>query len=99
LAGLQVLGTDLHIGGTFDRAGVEAWGDPPQADFPAASLATWHFGPRVDTWSTPGGTNGWVTALTTLDGRSLVVRGLLHRRGGRRAAASAVARYYARRQP
>ena len=70
---LQVLGTRLYVGGTFDRAGVRSFTDPPDAGFPASNLAVWEH--AEGTWSSPGGTDHHVTSFTTLDGRSLVVGG------------------------
>jgi trimeric autotransporter adhesin len=69
---LQPLGTDLYVGGTFDTAGVLAGVDP---GFAAQNLAVWHLGTEDGRWSTPGGTDEPVQALTTLDGRSLVLGG------------------------
>jgi len=73
---LQVLGNDVWLGGTFERAGVTSWTDPPGEGFAAPNLAVWRdFASDTANWATPGGTDHQVTAFTTLDGRSLVVGG------------------------
>jgi trimeric autotransporter adhesin len=83
---MRVLGNQLYVGGTFQRAGVTAWTDPPGDGFDASNLAVWDF--VQDTWSTPGGTDHHVTSFTTLDGRSLVIGGWFDHAGP--IAASAV---------
>lgn len=69
---LQVLGTDLYVGGTFDTAGVLLLSAPPQLGFAARNLAVWHCG-TDGCWATPGGTDEPAMAFTTLDGTKLVV--------------------------
>lgn len=86
---LQVLGTELYVGGTFDRAGVTSFTDPPDAGFPASNLAVWKY--AEGTWSTPGGTDHHVTSFATLDGHSLIVGGWFDHAGS--IAASAVVEY------
>jgi hypothetical protein len=89
VAAMQLLGTDLYVGGTFDTAGVEARSEPPVAGFAASNLAVWHSERKEEpSWSTPGGTDGSITSFTTLDGRSLVMGGVFATAGG--VAASAV---------
>ena len=83
---LQVLGTDLYVGGTFERAGVKSFTDPPDEGFPASNLAVWDL--TEDRWSTPGGTDHHVTSFATLEGRSLVIGGWFDNAGP--IAASAV---------
>ncbi len=82
--GLQVLGPDLYVGGTFDTAGVLEWTAPTNPGFAAQNLAVWHFGREGGGWSSPGGTDEPVMAFATLDGRSLVI-------GGHFAAAGPIA--------
>lgn len=84
---IEVLGTDLYIGGLFERAGVTV--DPPGDGFQASNLAVWRdFGSEGARWSTPGGTDYQVTSFTTLDGRSLIIGGWFDRAGA--VAASGV---------
>ena len=87
---LTVLGGDLYIGGTFDTAGVVQLATPPELGFSAANLAVWHFGTDGG-WTTPGGTDQPVMALTTLDGSQLVLGGWFGAAGP--IAASGVAEY------
>ena len=82
---LQVLGTELYVGGTFDRAGVTSFTDPPDAGFPASNLATWSY--AEGTWRTPGGTDHHVTSFATLGGRSLIVGGWFDHAGSTSASA------------
>jgi len=79
---LQVLGTDLYVGGLFTTAGVESWTQPPGEGFAAAGLAVWHVDAADGTWSAPGATDEPVAAFATLDGRSLVVGGWFGSAGG-----------------
>jgi uncharacterized membrane protein len=71
---LRLLGADLYIGGWFDTAGVTP-GTPSTGGFAAQNLAVWHLAEEGHVVSTPGGTDQQVQALTTLDGRTLVVGG------------------------
>lgn len=87
---LQVLGDTLYVGGTFDTAGALPLAAPPQPGFAASNLAAWHFS-TDGSWSTPGGTDEPVMALTTPDGATLVVGGWFGSAGP--IAASGVAVY------
>ena len=88
VSALQVLGSDLYVGGTFDTAGVESWTRPSGQGFPASNLATWHFTTPDGSWSTPGAANRPVKAFATLDGHSLLIGGAFGSAGP--ASASAV---------
>ena len=85
---LQVLGTDLYVGGEFDTAGVVAIGDQRSAGFSAPNLAVWHAG-GDGTWASPGGADAQVQAFSTPDGVRLVLGGWFHAIGT--IAASGVA--------
>lgn len=87
VSALQVLGSDLYVGGSFDSAGVESWTAPPGAGFAASNLATWHFTAPDGAWSTPGAADRPVKAFATLDGRSLLVGGGFGTAGGVQASA------------
>jgi trimeric autotransporter adhesin len=71
---LHVLGEDLYVGGTFDTAGVLEWTKEPDPGFAAQHLAVWRFGTDGQ-WTTPGGADLPVQALTSPDGQRLVVGG------------------------
>ncbi len=86
---LRVVGGDVHVGGSFDTAGVESWSDPPGRGLPASNLATWHVTAQDGCWSAPGAADRPVKALASLDGRSLVVGGGFGSVGSTAAAAVA----------
>ena len=70
---LQVLGSDLYVGGTFDTAGVLEWTQDPDPGFSAQHLAVWRFESEGLPWATPGGTDQPVQALASPgDGRVVV---------------------------
>jgi hypothetical protein len=89
VSALQVLGTDLYVGGTFDAAGVESWASPAGVGLPASNLAVWHFKASGQNWSAPSGPDRQVKAFATLDRRSLVVGGGFGSAGGVEASAVA----------
>jgi len=80
-----VLGTALYVGGTFDRAAVRSYTDPPDPGIPASNLAVWNY--DEGDWSTPGGTDHHVTSFATLDGRALIVGGWFDHAGAIPASA------------
>jgi hypothetical protein len=86
---LQVLGSDLYVGGWFDVAGIMQLSDTPSPGFATSNVAVWHFATSGSWEAVAGGTDAQVQAFAETDG-SLAVGGWFTRAGNTPASRVAV---------